>query len=105
MDTSIGKAHKKIMSVAQDSEMLRQYQMREMAIIDYTSGINNATRKGEQRGLQKGLQQGLQQGIQQMQANYVLKSSQKGMSVEDIAELVGLSAEEVNSILNNSSMS
>jgi predicted transposase YdaD len=121
MDTSIGKAHKKIMSVAQDSEMLHQYQMREMAIIDYTSGINNATRKGEQRGeqrgekrgmqkgivigeqrgLQKGLQQGLQQGMQQVQTNYILKSSQKGMSVEDIAELVGLSAEEVSSILNN----
>jgi predicted transposase/invertase (TIGR01784 family) len=157
MDTSIGKAHKKIMSVAQDSEMLHQYQMREMAIIDYTSGINNATRKGEQRGIvigeqrgekrgmqkgivigeqrgekrgekrgmqkgivigeqrgeqrgiaigeQRGEQKGLQKGMQQVQANYLLKFSQKGMSVEDIAELVGLSAEEVSSILNNSSMS
>jgi predicted transposase YdaD len=39
-------------------------------------------------------------GIQQVQANYVLKLSQKGMPVEDIAELVDLSAEEVNNILN-----
>jgi flagellar biosynthesis/type III secretory pathway protein FliH len=133
MDTSIEKAYEKYLSVMQDKEMLHQCQMREMAIIDYTSGINNAIRKGEQIGLQKGLQKGIQkglqrgiqkgiaigeerakqrgfqkgfqQGLQQEQTNLVLKSSQKGMPIEDIAELVDLSAEEVNNILNNNSIS
>jgi predicted transposase/invertase (TIGR01784 family) len=96
MDTSIRKAHKKIMSVAQDSEMLRLYEMREMALLDYTSGINNATRKG----IAIGEQRGMQKGMQQTQANYVLKFSQKGMPVEEIAELTDLSVEEVNRIFN-----
>jgi predicted transposase/invertase (TIGR01784 family) len=104
MDTSIEKAYEKYLSVTQDREMLHRCQMREMAIIDYDSGISNATRKGEQRGMQKGIvigeQRGLQKGIQQVQAKYVLKLSQKGMPVEDIAELIDLSVEEVTKILN-----
>ncbi|MDR1116269.1 MAG: Rpn family recombination-promoting nuclease/putative transposase [Tannerella sp.] len=92
MDTSIGKAHEKIMSVAQDSEMLHQYQMREMAIIDYASGISNATIKG--------IAIGEQRGERKSQVKYVLKLSQKGMSAEDIAELIDLSIEEVTKILN-----
>jgi predicted transposase/invertase (TIGR01784 family) len=96
MDTSIGKAHKKIMSVAQDSDMLREYEMREKARYDYTSGINNATRKG----IAIGEQRGEQRGMQKAQKNYVLKSSRKGMSVEEIAELTDLPVEEVKNILN-----
>jgi predicted transposase/invertase (TIGR01784 family) len=101
MDTSIGKAHEKIMSVAQDSEMLRLYQMREMALMDYTSGINAATRKGIAIGEQRGEQRGMQKGLQQAQVNYVLKLSRKSKSVEEIAELTDLTVEEVNHILNN----
>jgi predicted transposase/invertase (TIGR01784 family) len=109
MDTSIEKAHKKIMSVAQDRDMLRLYEMHEKAMYDYTSGINNATRKGEQRGMQKGIaigeQRGItigeQRGVQKAQRDYVLKSFQKGLPVGDIAELTGLSVDEVNHILNS----
>jgi predicted transposase/invertase (TIGR01784 family) len=100
MDTSIGKAHEKIMSVAQDSEMLRLYQMREMAAMDYTSGINNATRKG----IAIGEQRGEQKGMQKERINYVLKLSQKNKSVAEIAELTDLPVEEVNHILNNNAV-
>jgi hypothetical protein len=41
MDTAIEKAQKKISFVAQDKEMLQAYRMREMALSDYTSGINH----------------------------------------------------------------
>jgi predicted transposase/invertase (TIGR01784 family) len=101
MDTSIGKAHEKIMSVAQDSEMLRLYQMREMALMDYTSGINNATRKGIAIGEQKGIAIGEQRGMQKERRNFVLNLSKKNKSVSEIAELTGLPEEEVNHILNN----
>ncbi|MDR1675686.1 MAG: Rpn family recombination-promoting nuclease/putative transposase [Tannerella sp.] len=104
MDTSINKAHKKIISVAQDRDMLRLYEMHEKARYDYTSGINNATRKGiaigEERGEQRGIAIGKQKGMQQARINYVLKASRKGISVENIAELTDLSVEEVNHILN-----
>jgi predicted transposase/invertase (TIGR01784 family) len=97
MDTSIEKAHKKIMSVAQNRDMLRLYEMREKAIYDYTGGINAATRKG----IAMGEQRGMQKGLQQAQVNYVLKLSQKSKSVEAIAELTDLSLEDVSNILNN----
>jgi predicted transposase/invertase (TIGR01784 family) len=103
MDTSIRKAHDKIMSVAQDREMLRLYEMREMALCDYTSGINAATRKGMEKGIAIGEQRGLQKGLQQAQADFVLRLSRKNRPVEEIAELTGLPAEEVNHILNNTS--
>jgi predicted transposase/invertase (TIGR01784 family) len=115
MDTSIGKAHDKIMHVTRDSETLRMYQMREMAMMDYTSGINSATRKGfalgeqrgiaigEQRGEQRGIAIGEQRGEQRAQANYVLKLSRKGRSVEEIAELTDLPVEEVNRMLSGNS--
>jgi predicted transposase/invertase (TIGR01784 family) len=105
MDTSIRKAHKKIMSVAQDSEMLRVYQMREMAEMDIISRINKAKREslaiGKEEGIAIGEQRGLQKGLQQAQINNVLKLSQKNKSVAEIVELTDLPEAEVNHILNN----
>ncbi|MDR1121920.1 MAG: hypothetical protein LBM08_13510 [Dysgonamonadaceae bacterium] len=62
-----------------------------MAMSDYTSGINHALRTGEQRGIAI--------GEQKTQAKYVLKLSQKGMSIEAIAEWTDLPPEEVTGIL------
>jgi predicted transposase/invertase (TIGR01784 family) len=93
MDTSIEKAHKKIMTVSQDSEMLRLYEMREMAMLDFNSSVNAATRKG--------LAMGEKKGLQKAQVNFVLKLSGKNKSAEEIAELTDLSVEEVNKILGN----
>jgi predicted transposase/invertase (TIGR01784 family) len=127
MDPGIAKAQEKISFVSQDKEALRAYEMREMALSDYTSGINHALRKGEQRGEKRGERRGKQQGIaigekrgkqqgiaigkqqgitigeqrgkQQVLAKYVLRLSQKGMPIEEIAELSDLLVEEVNSFL------
>ncbi|MDR3201219.1 MAG: Rpn family recombination-promoting nuclease/putative transposase [Spirochaetales bacterium] len=45
MDTAIKKAEEKVSYVSQDKEALRAYEMREMALSDYTSGINHAKRE------------------------------------------------------------
>jgi hypothetical protein len=42
MDIAIQKAQQKITLVSRDKEALRAYQMREMALSDFTSGINGA---------------------------------------------------------------
>jgi flagellar biosynthesis/type III secretory pathway protein FliH len=93
------------MSVAQDRDMLRLYEMREMGMYDYTSGINNATRKGiaigEQRGLQKGMQKGLQEGMQKGLQKGLQEGLQKGIQ-EGIQEGLqeGLQQARVNFVLN-----
>ena len=48
MDTAIAKAQEKIAFVSVNKEALRDYQRREMALSDYTSGINYARREGKQ---------------------------------------------------------
>jgi predicted transposase/invertase (TIGR01784 family) len=58
--------------------------------------------QGLQQGLQKGLQQGLQKGLLEGEKRKALatarKLKQKGMSIQEIAELTGLSIEEVQAL-------
>jgi predicted transposase/invertase (TIGR01784 family) len=46
MDTAIQKAQERAAFVAGDKDALHAYQMREMALSDWTSGINHAKREG-----------------------------------------------------------
>ncbi|MDR1342045.1 MAG: Rpn family recombination-promoting nuclease/putative transposase [Prevotellaceae bacterium] len=108
MDVAIQKAQDKIAFVSQNAESFHAYQMREMALSDFASGINYARRKGiaigerqgERRGIAIGEQRGIAIGKQQEQIIYALRLSQKGMSVAEVAELVALPVEDVERILS-----
>ncbi|MDR2020074.1 MAG: Rpn family recombination-promoting nuclease/putative transposase [Treponema sp.] len=50
MDSAIQKAEEKMSYICNDKEALRAYQMREMALSDWTSGINYAKREGREEG-------------------------------------------------------
>jgi predicted transposase/invertase (TIGR01784 family) len=91
MDTAIERAQKKIGFVAQDKEMLREYQMREMALSDFTSGINNARREG--------IAIGKQQGDLQRSAIVVINLRSAGFPVEKIADYIQLPVEDVIKII------
>jgi predicted transposase/invertase (TIGR01784 family) len=95
MDTAIKKAHEKIMSVAQNKDMLHAYHMREMAIYDFNSSINAAKRKGIAIGKEEGIAIGKEEGI----AISVINLKRAGFAVEQVAGFVGLNADEVNKIL------
>jgi predicted transposase/invertase (TIGR01784 family) len=79
MDTAIQKAEEKMGYVTIDKEALRAYQMREMAMSDWTSGINHAKQEGRQEG--------------QFEIAKNLKSM--GIPLEQIAQGTGLSLEEI----------
>jgi hypothetical protein len=51
MDVAIQKAQERLTFVANDKEALREYHMREMALSDWTSGVNHARREGRQERL------------------------------------------------------
>jgi predicted transposase/invertase (TIGR01784 family) len=91
MDTAIQKAEEKMACVSSDKEALRAYQMREMALSDWTSGLNNARREGIQEGIEKGIKKGRREGIREIAA----KMKKRGISPEHIAEDTGLSAEDI----------
>jgi predicted transposase/invertase (TIGR01784 family) len=78
MDTAIAKAQEKIMRVSSSKEALRAYQMREMALSDYTSGINYAREEGKQEGKREGRQEASLE---------ILNLLKAGKSVEEISRL------------------
>jgi hypothetical protein len=46
MDGAIQKAQERLTFIANDAEALREYHMREMALSDWTSGVNHARQEG-----------------------------------------------------------
>jgi predicted transposase/invertase (TIGR01784 family) len=82
MDTAIQKAEEKMAYVTNDKEALHAYQMREMALSDWTSGINHARQEGRQEGMRE------------------IAKSLKAMGdpVEKIAKATGLSAADVEKL-------
>jgi predicted transposase/invertase (TIGR01784 family) len=86
MDTGIERAAERAAYVAQDKEALRAYQMREMALSDYTSGINYARREGRQEGRQE----------RNFEIARKLKSI--GVSVEKIIMATGIGEQEIKEL-------
>jgi predicted transposase/invertase (TIGR01784 family) len=103
MDTSIKKAHEKIMYIAQDKDMLHAYRMREMAIYDYISGMNAAKEQGEKRGIligeERGIQKGMAIGEEKGKISVVINLKQAGFPAQEIAKYTGKTTEEVIKIL------
>ncbi|GHT32173.1 hypothetical protein AGMMS49574_15190 [Bacteroidia bacterium] len=86
MDTAIQKAQDRIAFVSNDEESLRAYQMREMALSDFTSGMNFARREGIAIGEQKGKIE-------------VARSMKKdGMPVSQIVIYTNLSPDEIEQL-------
>jgi predicted transposase/invertase (TIGR01784 family) len=86
MDTAIQKAEERLAYVSSDKEVLRAYQMRELALSDWTSGINHARREGRLEGKQEE-QQEIARNLKKI-----------GIPVEQIVQGTGLSVEEVEKL-------
>jgi predicted transposase/invertase (TIGR01784 family) len=87
MDIAIQKAQQKITFVSRDKEALRAYQMREMALSDFTSGVNFAREEGRK------------EGREEERKEIILNLSQSGLPAVEIARLAGLSNKDVERIL------
>jgi predicted transposase/invertase (TIGR01784 family) len=98
MDTAIRKANERILVVASDKETLRAYHMREMAMSDYTSGMNSARREGEQIGEQIGEQRGEQRGELKALAKMLQNMKAAGASMEVMQAYTGLSIDEIKQL-------
>ncbi|GHV36711.1 hypothetical protein AGMMS49546_02580 [Spirochaetia bacterium] len=86
MDTAIQKAQERVDHVSIDKEALRAYQMREMALSDYTSGINHAKREGLREGLREGKQE------------VARKMKESGEAKSRITMFTGLTSEEIEKL-------
>ena len=82
MDTAISRANDRLNFVSQDKEFLRTYQMREMALSDWTTGVNTAFEKGIEKGKME---------IARSLLNV-------GDSIDKIIAVTGLSHKEIESL-------
>jgi predicted transposase/invertase (TIGR01784 family) len=86
-----------------------QKQLTNMAIIQYDiekdhfylQGLEKGERIGEQRGELRGEQRGELRGELKAQRRFALACLEKGFSIEDTANLTGLSIEEVRELSQN----
>ena len=90
MDKAINKANEKLNFVSQDKEFLRAYNLREMALSDWTTGINTATEKGFEKGMEK--------GIEKRNIEIAKTMLHKGMSIDLINETTGLDIQIIKSL-------
>jgi predicted transposase/invertase (TIGR01784 family) len=61
-------------------------------------GIEQGVQLGMQQGMQQGVQQGVQQGAHQKELEIATKLLIKGNSVSDVADITGLSFEEIQQV-------
>ena len=80
--------------VTQDKEFLREYHLREMALSDWTTGIDTATEKGIEIGIEKGIEKGAMQKQIEIARNLL----SEGLSMELIRKTTGLDVETIQSL-------
>ena len=90
MDTAIKRTQELLEFVMQDKESLREYHMREMALSDWTTGVNTAFEKGIEKGIEKGEAKG--------KIDVAKKSLRNGLSVEIIQKITSLDTETIQSL-------
>ena len=59
MDSAINKTHERLNFVSQDKDFLRNYEMRAMALSDWTTGVNTAVEKAVMQVVKNSLSEGL----------------------------------------------
>jgi predicted transposase/invertase (TIGR01784 family) len=82
MDGGIQKAQERMRYIANDKEALHEYEMREMALSDWASGVGQARREGRQEEAQ-----GIAKRLKDI-----------GEPVDKIAKVTGLSQDEINKL-------
>ena len=105
------RVFQKIFKIAEMSKMTKEerelYHSDVKAKSDWSAGIRFAEKKAKAEGLKEGLQEGLQKGLEkgrkqgfeegELKKTVVIAESlkKKGMSVQDISEVTGLSIEDI----------
>ena len=82
MDSAISKAYERLNLVTQDKEFMRNYHLRQMAMSDWTTGINTATEKG----------------AMQSKIEIARNSLNEGLPIETIHKITGLDMETIKSL-------
>jgi predicted transposase/invertase (TIGR01784 family) len=97
---------KKVVAVVKkfsaDEEARLEYEKHEMWRMDYAATMRNATRKGMEKGLAEGLEKGMEKGVEKGESKNKIETARKmkskGYSFTEIADITGLTEEEIEKI-------
>ena len=93
VDEELKEAIAELEKITSDPATRELYARKEEGLRDYIFGLASERRAG--------IKEGLKQGISQRNKEIVKAMHKKGMSFEDIADIVNLTKEEVQEILEN----
>lgn len=97
-DEYIGEAYEVLQRMSADERKRLEYETRQKAIRDYNTQMNSAERRGIQQGIEQGIEQGRRQGV----CSIVKKLWKKGTSIEEIADLLDMKAEDIEVLIKES---
>jgi len=90
VDEMIREAEDRLNELAGDEVTRRLYEMREKALHDRASWLEDATNEGMEKGIKQGIEQGVEQTAKRMLA--------KGFAVGDIVEATGIDLQRIESL-------
>jgi predicted transposase/invertase (TIGR01784 family) len=94
MDRAIQKAEARVEHISKDKEALRAYEMRQMALSDWTSGLNYARREG----LKEGIKAGIKTGEEQKAAEIARNLKAIGVPLGQIVQSTGLTEAQIREL-------
>ena len=93
-----------LMRMSRDERIIYDRYLMDRAILRNTvdgardEGKFEGLKEGREQGLKQGLEQGLEQGRNDEKAETARRMKGKGYAIEDIAEITGLTIEQINSL-------
>jgi predicted transposase/invertase (TIGR01784 family) len=91
-------AMKALNRISQDEIMQIYYLNREIAQMDYNTGMYEAEKRGLQQGIEQGLEQGLEQGKRQNQIDNARTMKLMGYPPADIEKITGVSVSDIQNL-------
>ena len=93
-DENINKAKKVLETISQDERERRLTELREK----YRMDQHAIMLAGYDKGLKEGIEQGLEKGIEQNKKEILEKLLKTNLSIEQIIEITGFTAEEIEKL-------
>ena len=93
-DENINKAKKVLETISQDERERRLTELREK----YRMDQHAIMLAGYDKGLKEGIEQGLEKGIEQNKKDILEKLLKTNLSIEQIIEITGFTAEEIEKL-------
>ena len=100
-DESIRKAKNQLYKLSLDKKTIEQYRIREKAMYDEISALENSREKGLQEGVKIGKEEGRKEGLKEGELNAkkkLAKSLLDVLDIETIAQKTGLTEEEIRKL-------